>query len=124
MRISFGVSSCKNYRGKNETIKLICEKINAKIDYVKSLSYGQLSSFSESESEILHFDGNEFVLTTYKDRINENKVLIVVQGFYRTLSFPNYISTKGIGKMFAEGVVIDSNEDKEDAPYNILLQYW
>lgn len=71
MRISFGVSSSKNYRGTNETIRNICEKINSKIDYVKSLSFDQLSSFKESESEILHIDGNEFVLTTYRDQLNK-----------------------------------------------------
>jgi hypothetical protein len=124
MRISFGISSCKSYKGSNKFVRNVCDIILSKIEDVSKLTYEQLSSFDEYEYETSYIDNKDFILTTYKNELDNNDILIIVQGFYQTLVFPNYISTSGTGKMFAEGFIVSKDGTKAEAPESMMLDYW
>ncbi len=67
--------------------------------------------------------GQEAVLTTYVTEIEGGTLLVVAQAFYPTFRFPNYISTNGIGKVFADGILVKNDGKIEDAPIDLLLEY-
>lgn len=83
----------------------------------------QLSHFEEQEPERIFIKGGEAIFTSYKREIASGDLLMVVQAFYPILWFPNYISTSGIGKLFADGILIRKNGQIEDAPIDLLLDY-
>ena len=124
MRISFGSSSSKSYKGDNKVIKELCAKIAFKLDCLKLLSFDQLDKFSDQEPEVININGEGCFLTVYTKKSSKSEILIVVQGFYHTWLFPNYFSSNGIGKMFADGFIIKSNGEKLDCPMNMLFSYW
>ena len=123
-RISFGDLSCRKYN-KNKGLGYdICSEIMARLKQLENLGYSQLEKFKPESSEVIYIKKKKLIITTYKEQLLNKELLIATQGFLPTLIFPNYISFNGIGKMFADGLIINSNEEKTIAPIESLLKYW
>lgn len=114
-RIALGRASCKTYNGSDSDIGKVCKIVFDKLSYLKTLQYSQLSNWKESESDISNVGGKNVSLTSYVEKNKQSDLLIVVQAFYPTLIFPNYLSFTFIGKVFAEGFIISSSGDIKDA---------
>ena len=124
-RISFGLASCKNrINDKNDIVRKISERILVEISKLEMLSFDQLSSFNEEEPINANIDGKNVCITTFSEKINETSYLVVVQAYYNTLRFPNYISFNGVAKVFADGFTVKADGTKEEASIDLLLQYW
>jgi hypothetical protein len=122
-RISLGKASCNVNHSMPAGEQKVCEHVLFKLENLKGLSYQQLSSFPEEETEMREIDGKVAAFSTYKEILNEEKILVVVQAFYPTWRFPNYFSLNSIGKLFAEALVITKSGQFEEAPENLLYKY-
>lgn len=101
----------------------VCSAVKEKISYLKSLKREQLERWQDAEIEEIEVAGKKGILTIFKDKISEQKDLLVVQAFYPTWKFPNYFSIGRIGRVFAEGFFIELSgnvtevEDADLWPY-------
>jgi hypothetical protein len=121
-RIAFGVASCKDNTSKNPLVKDICKLVAEKLEILRALSYEQARIFDQEETEFYNLGGKEALLTIYKETVDED-IFIVVQVFQPTWFFPNYISTNGIGKLYAEGLVYRKNGQVESASDSDLWSF-
>ncbi len=122
-RIAFGTASCQTYSGNNSNIKEVCKLVLQKIAYLKSLQFSQLLNWKNSETDIGKIAGKEVLLTAYQQKNEKGELLIIVQAFYPTLKFPNYFSFSFIGKVFANGFIVDSAGSIRDATDSDLWSF-
>ena len=122
-RISFGTASCQTYSGSDSNIKKVCKLVLEKIVYLKSLQFSQLSNWKNSETDVGNVDGKEVLLTAYQQKNEKDEFLIIVQAFYPTFKFPNYFSFSFIGKVFANGFIVDSAGSIRDATDDDLWSF-
>lgn len=124
-RVSFGDLSCRNKCERKQGLNYdICREIMNMIEALKGLSHEDLHKLKPESSKVILLKDKELILTTYKENLAAGEMLIIVQGFLPTLSFPNYFSTNGIGRMFADGLLVSSNGVKDFAPIRMLFDYW
>lgn len=123
MRVSFGVSSCKGGEKCTKIKKIACDAIFEEVERLKKLRFSQIKELDDKELKNINYQGLDFILAIYKVEM-ENSIHLVVQCFYRTLLFPSYLSIKGIGRMYAEGIVAYPTGEFAEANDEILLDYW
>lgn len=121
-RISFGVASCrlKNYSKEEE---IICKRILSKIENLKLLSYQQVKDHTIEETDVISAGNKKVSVITYVERLENDTLLVVIQAFYPTLWKPNFVSFSGIGKIFAEGLLYQSNGTVTEAAQELLWKY-
>lgn len=122
-RISFGSASCRGREGEGEPVRTICRRVQEKIESLKALRFEQLGDFREQEPEVLNVSGNEIILTTFKENLEDGRLLVVAQAFFPTLWFPNFISLAGVGKVLSEGFCVKPNGEVQDASEEMLWQF-
>ncbi|WII72749.1 hypothetical protein QJS83_02550 [Bdellovibrio sp. 22V] len=122
-RISFGGASCVECRARSAEETSLCEVVLMRLEHIKALSFEQLKNFPEEEYENFDIKGIQTALTIHRCDLDEQSILIVVQVFLPTWKFPTYFSVNGVGKMFADGIIVNKNGQKSDAPDEYLFQY-
>lgn len=122
-RISFGQAACNISDTMPTPERKVCEHLLFKLDNLKSLSFPQLSLFPEVENEKREIEGKIAAFSTYKEVISEDKILVVVQAYYPTWRFPNHFSLNGVGKIFAEALVVTSSGQLEKPADSLLYKY-
>lgn len=123
LRISFGNASVKNFSSSSPSLVEVCAVVNRKVSYLKSLKKEQLEKWAEAETEEISVGGKTGTLTVFKDKISEQKDLVIVQAFYPTLASPNYLAIGRIGRIFVEGFYIDAANNISDAEDTDLWRY-
>lgn len=121
-RISFGIASCrlKNYSAEEE---IVCKKILSKIENFKSLSYQQIKGHATEEMDVINVGNKKVSVISYVEKLECDMLLVVIQAFYPTIWKPNFISFSGIGKIFAEGLLYQSNGIVKEAAQELLWKY-
>ena len=114
-RIAIGRASCANYSGNDQNILEVCKLVSEKLTYLRSLQYSQLEKWMELTSETVQISEKEVVMTVFSQKNEKAKLLVVVQAFYPTLKFPNYFSFSFVGKLYAEGFVVEPTGSIRDA---------
>lgn len=122
-RISIGGASCIGYDAKSTEEKVVCEHVLAKLEQLKLLSFKQLKDFSEENFEHIDVHGVQAALTIYKKDLSAGSILVVVQAFLPTWKFPTYFSFGGVGKIFADGIVVSTDNQKSTALSEQLLSF-
>ncbi len=122
-RISFGIASCRNHQTAKEPIRSICARVLERLEELKLLRHEQLNAFADEDLGTERVRGEGFLLTIYRQKLEGGKILIVVQSFYPTLWFPNFISFDLIGKVYAEGFVVEPTGAFTEAPRQLILRY-
>lgn len=121
-RISVGSASCLNRDSEPEPIRSICKEVLNRVESLKSFGYERLKRFSEREDDSKEICGEEISLVTWAVEMNPGELLVVVQAFWPTFSFPNYISFSAIGKLYAEGLIAKSSGEVSNAPQELLSE--
>ena len=122
-RISIGQSSCKNFETKNPILAQICSEVMGRIQHLNELAGEQLSKWNAETQESLKIGDRLLQIRTYSVNLNAKQILMIVQAFYPTWSWPNFFSFTGVGKLFSEGIVIDADGNKRAATDKELSYY-
>ena len=122
-RIALGTASCRDHSDRSELDRNVCSNLLFRLEKLKSLSPEQLRYFAPEERETLTVDGKVIRYTTFRDEQADGSFLLVVQAFYSTLWFPNYLSLTAVGRIYAEGIVVDSSGQITSPPEKILWPY-
>ena|ERR1700730_9635895 len=109
-RISLGSASCDGHERRDGIERGACEQLLAQLEALERLSVAQLGNLPEKTIRTVHIKGKSVSLATYKKGLGSDELLLVVQAFVETWWFPTYFSANGIGKMFAEGIVVRNGE--------------
>jgi hypothetical protein len=121
-RISLGSASCIGHEKRCEDERNACEKVLSQLAVLKQLSATQLKAFPEEETETISAGDQRILRTVFRKDLSDNEVLLVVQVFVPTWCFPTYFSSRGVGKIFVEGIVV-RNGKVRDANDNELWGY-
>lgn len=122
-RIALGSASCRTYAGNDPNIREVCKLLIERLSFLQGLQYSHLQRWAESESEIHDINGKNITLNSYIQNNEDGSVLVVVQAFYPTFKYPNYLSRSFVGKVFAEGSVIDKEGNIHSAMDEDLWSY-
>jgi hypothetical protein len=121
-RIALGRASCRTSTS-NPTLTAICRHLLSELERLKAIQIEKLRQLPEEKHEEQDVGGVSASYTTYRANLPDGRLLIVMQAFIRTLAWPTYISFAGVGRMYAEGFVVDQDGKIIDAPDHLLWEY-
>ena len=121
-RISLGSASCDGFERRPRDERVLCEYLLVKLQWLRSLSPTQLEQLREEEFEDYLIDGKRALISVYREKIDAG-LLLVVQGFLPTWKFPTYFSISRVGKVFVEGLLLNSDGHLVRATSDDLLRY-
>jgi hypothetical protein len=121
-RIAIGRCSCRE--GKvPRSARAICTELMERIERLRALTPIQLAELPESDCEEARIDRKPVTITTYRRTLGDGRTIIVVQAFVRTLQWPTYFSTEGIGHILAEGLILEPGGQIKEAPENLIWAF-
>ncbi len=68
-------------------------------------------------------DGRHVTFGTYKLGVGGGQTLVVCQALLHTWSRPTFLSIGAVGRMYAEGLLLTSDDNVEPAPDNLMWQF-
>lgn len=114
--MAFGEGSCASgAKSRDARVRELCGRIKARVAALRIRPAEHLRLLPESSTEKERIDGRLIILNTYADPTPSGELIVVVQGFLPTWRFPNYIGIAGIGRMYAEGLVVSPQGGVRDA---------
>jgi len=124
LRLAFGSASCKDksFCTKPHVNKL-CNGIQTRLNILKNRTHSQLLEYKEADEDEEWVENKLIQYAIYKEEIENNSLLFVVQGFIHTYKWPTYFSFKAIGHIAAEGIVVDSEGNITEAESDYLWGY-
>ncbi|WP_374028359.1 hypothetical protein ACES2J_08645 [Bdellovibrio bacteriovorus] len=122
-RLALGSASCRDNKSKDPQVQEVCRILLEKLEALKSSDPIFLKSFPLDHSEIMEINGREVLMTVFHDRLPKEESLLVIQAYYSTWKFPNFISLGGVGKVFAEGFLLNKTGEVKEAPESLLWDY-
>ncbi|MDH3967449.1 MAG: hypothetical protein OEU56_10570, partial [Rhodospirillales bacterium] len=120
-RVAFGNCSARGPNlWKSPLAKEVSAAVLARLEDLRSLSSENLLKLPPElcERESI-FDKSVEFLTIHEAQ--EGLHLVVVTAFVRTLKFPTYIGSLGIGHLVAEGLAVESSGSVRDATREEML---
>ncbi len=121
-RIALGRASCRS-RTKNPALRAVCDHLLARLEILRAMPIERLRELPEEKHEEQTVGDTQTSYTTYRASLANGGLLVVVQAFIPTLSWPTYISFAGVGRMYAEGFVASQDGKTIDAPDELLWEY-
>lgn len=123
-RISLGNPIAREYSGSDKRILEMNKLVAEKISTLKLLSFEQLGSLEDEESETRNILGKEVYITQFKDSVvSTGDLVVVVQAFFPTFVFPNHISFSGTGRISVDGILVSKSGDISPLPKDELYPY-
>ena len=95
-----------------KTDEKIQRKIKEKLDSLLALSVEDIAGLLENSSEEITLDGNKIILTIWHERLDSEEHRVVVQAYK-----PGIL---GVGRMYADGFVIDGQNKQR----SLSLEEW
>jgi len=121
-RLSIGRGKCRDVPQGETLQSQVCHAVNTRIDAILLSGSSSHLSYSEGREEVL-IQGKAVTITTSLVALEGAGNLVVVQAFYMTLFLPTFFAVGRIGKIFAEGVVIEPSGKRVLAPDDLLWAY-
>ena len=123
-RISLGAArAADGLNHKNGSVRQLCSRTLARLERLRALDSSALVSLPEESSERERV-GNEYAeFVTFNEKLESGDTLVVVQAFLPIWRSLNYIGPSGIGRICAEGIVVDSEGRIAEPLESDLWQY-
>lgn len=122
-RVAFGNCSARAPNLWDSPLaKEVCAAVLSRVEDLRSLSSENLLKLPPElrKQESICDKCVEFYTI---HEVQEGLHLLVVTAFVRTLRFPTYIGSLGIGHLVAEGLAIESSGSVRDATFEEMLYY-
>lgn len=124
LRIAFGSGRCADRaKSSNHTLRGLCARVVAVVEYLKLLQAPVLRALPKVATESQRIDGRLAYLTTYREELDKQRTLVVVQGYLPTWWLPTYISSGQIGHIVAEGLVVSPEGQITDAENSLMWEF-
>jgi hypothetical protein len=98
-----------------EIDKIVSEKVCARLEALRNQGADALRALPSEDVEELEISGKKLNFCTYRDQLENNETLIIVQ-----CKNTRYL---GYGHMFAEGLVVSSSGDIRNAEEKLMWEY-
>lgn len=122
-RIALGGASAVGFEKMGSPDREICQRLLQLIERFKAIKIEDLRSLPGSEFTLEECAGEVVEFTVYKTDVPGGDFLVVVQAFFSTWRKPTFISLGRVGRIYAEGFVLDSNGISKQAPEEMLWPY-
>ena len=120
-RIAIGSSRCADgIASRNPLRRELCARILARLDRLRLLTPEALAGLPALANDVERIEGRQVTLSTYQEKLKTGDALIVVQGFLHSWRFPTYFGAAGVGYMYAEGFMLDSDGRVRDPDEDLL----
>ena len=110
-------------RSTNPQIRELCAAVLARLAELREKSVAELRSLQSFDVQMLSIGGRNAQLATYADSRPDGGLAVVVQGFMNYWGRPNYFGTRGVGSIYAEGLVVSADGEVGDAPDQLLWEF-
>jgi hypothetical protein len=123
-RIALGAARCADgLKHKNGSVRELCSRTLARLERLRLLSSRILVELPAESSERERIGDAVAEFLTHNEKLENGDTLIVVQAFLPTWRSLNYLGPAGIGRICAEGLVVDSEGRIAEALESDLWQY-
>ena len=104
-RISLGSSCCRKSAASDQLSKGICDQVFAELERIRNLASSQIGLLPEVHTNQVFVGSKKVQFTIYRNAVSDKETIFVVQAFYSTWKFPNFLSLNSVGRIFVEGIV-------------------
>jgi len=101
----------------------VCKIIEERFQAIQTRLPSDLDSIPKELTELEAIDGYLISFCTSKHPQEDGSTIIVIQAFVHTLAWPTFISFNGIGKLYAEGIVLSRDGHIETAQKELMWQF-
>ena len=106
-RIAIGSCRCADgITSRNTLVRELCSRLAGRLERLRSLGPEMLAKLPPVLTDRERINNRVVRFNTYRDKLESDDALIVVQGFLHSWRFPTYIGSAGVGYMYAEGILL------------------
>jgi hypothetical protein len=121
-RIAIGDCSCDEPL-RHDLDRQVCAFLRESIGRWRARLPQELSAFPRESHEELGIDERPAIFGLYRQELDSERVLLVFQVFVHTWRRPTFISAEGVGRMYAEGLIVESDGTIAAAPRELMWQF-
>ena len=122
-RIAFGPMNCEIINPHDKIGQKIKEIIENKINLFKATDFNLLINFSEYSYLDYKVENKLVEVSFFREILDSENVLLVVRASYRSINLPNYICWGFIGRVYAEGLIVNSKNESKKPDETLLWQF-
>jgi hypothetical protein len=121
-RIAIGRCNCaKPYRDRIQA--KACEAIDARLQSWSSRLPADLAAVPVEAFEEMLLEGDSVTFGTHKHALESGDTLVVFQALVRTWAKPTFLGPTGVGRMYAEGLVVSPTGAVQRAPDEMMWPF-
>ena len=121
-RLAFGRCSCGQPQS-DPLRRAICDELLARLGMLRTRLSDAGFLLPAYADEVQSIRGREVRFETIREDVSDQKVLIVVRAFVHSWRRPTWVSLSGVGHMFAEGLLVESDGQVADAPDELMWDF-
>jgi hypothetical protein len=101
----------------------MCRELSTRLASLSAKPNAALAALPSFEETSTNIEGREVTFQTITGRIPDESLIVVVRAFAKSWSRPNWIGLSGTGYMFADGFLAKADENKVDAPDELMWEF-
>jgi hypothetical protein len=102
---------------------LACEAIDSRLKGWLTRLPADLSALPAEAYEDVQVEGRRVTFGTHRQALDQGGTLVVFQALVHTWARPNFFSRGGIGRMYAEGLVVSAGGRVERASEEVMSAF-
>jgi hypothetical protein len=121
-RIAIGRCDCATpYRDSIQA--KVCEAIRVQLETWLHRLPGDLDGLPDEAYEDVRLEGDSVTFGTYRHAVASGETLVVFQAFVRTWAKPTFLGPSGVGRMYAEGLLVSEAGTVRRAPDELMWPF-
>jgi GrpB-like predicted nucleotidyltransferase (UPF0157 family) len=122
MRLAFGPCTCSRPQA-DALSRAMCGALMARVNSLRELSRDRLQNLASYSTTVERIEGRTVRFEEIREVYPGTGLVIVVRVFVRTWARPNWITLNGAWRMFANGFIVGEDDDRRDAPDEIMWSF-
>ena len=128
LRIAFGEANFKEHESLSSHMRRVCTMLKGELDDLHKNVAATDKCFDENPEYVVieketEIDDKKILIKMYRDKLDADRKMFVIQCFIPTFKDMNYISFIEVGRMMADGVVLYRDGRVESASDEELWLY-
>lgn len=118
-RVALGPCTCKAV-ASGDIDESICRELLKRLTSLRSENAAVLGALPLYVEELCQVGDRDIRFETIREPVSQQDFLIVVRAFLSTWRRPTWLSFAGVGRLYADGIIVRSSGSIEDAPDELM----
>ena len=121
-RVAIGRCSCSEVQ-PDVMRRTVCDELMRRLNELRESGAGHIAKLPAYSEATEMLEGRPVRFETICEPYPNAEAIVVVRAFFKAWSRPTWVSFKGVGHMFANGLIVRTDGAIELAPDSALWEY-